>query len=310
MKILAKNAQGPMCLVEASLTRVVRPNSKFCDPSLNVNCNDLTPDNGGGNVTTCAEDQSPYRLVMYDSFGDGWDQTALKLTQKLPTPSSDEAIFYGKMDDGFQDHVDLCLSRNPACYHVEVNGGIWGKEVSWEVKPGYNNAAAPPIAGGGAPMSCDFSVAGYDADACPNTCTGRPNVNPTDDPEYKEFKELTMCIHDSCPIQVGICENDSVCTGCFQDTPQEYCFGIDAFNNLVDCTLCQCTENKGSDFCQQKLNPGVIPVTPTDNQDQQGHSGGETPCSPAQVVQGGDAVIKFGQCTEFDQVRLKLVRTR
>jgi hypothetical protein len=281
------------------------PNSINCDPKLNVNCQSLTPDNGGGgggnggkNATACASGSSPYRLIMYDSFGDGWDSTSLKLTQK----SDGALIFYGKLENGFQDYMDICLSSTPTCYHVEVTGGIWGKEVSWEVKSAYNNAAAPAIAGGAAPMSCDFGILGFDSTTCPATCSGRPNVNPADDAEYKEFKDLTICIHDSCPIQVGICENDSICTSCFQDAPQEYCYSIDAFNNLVDCTLCQCTDNKGSDFCQSKLNPGVIPITPTDNQDQQGHSGGSTPCSPAQVVKGGDAVIKFGSCTDFDKI--------
>lgn len=279
------------------------PNSKFCDPKLNVNCQSLSPSDGGGggakNVTVCANGSAPYRLIMYDSFGDGWDSTSLKLTQK---DGGGTLVFYGKLENGFQDYVDICLSSTPTCYHVEVNGGVWGKEVSWEVKSSYNNGAAPAIAGGGAPMSCDFGILGFDPTTCPTTCSGRPNVNPTDDPEYKEFKDLTNCIHDSCPIQVGICENDAVCTQCFQDTPQEYCYGIDAFNNLVDCTLCQCTENKGSDFCHSKLNPGVIPGTPTDNQDQQGHSGGATPCSPAQVVKGGDAVLNFGSCTDFDKI--------
>jgi hypothetical protein len=286
------------------------PNSKKkknCDPRLNVNCQSLTPSRGGSgsgsgsarNVTVCANGSAPHRLTMYDSFGDGWDSTSLKLTQK---DASNTLVFYGKLENGFQDYIDICLSSTPTCYHVDVTGGVWGKEVSWEVKSGYNNAAAPAIAGGGAPMSCDFGILGFDPITGPTTCSGRPNVNPADDAEYKEFKELTFCIHDTCPIQVAICDQNSVCAGCFQDAPQDYCYSVDAFNNLVDCTSCQCTENKGPDYCTTKLNPGVIPGGPTDNQDQQGHSGGTTPCSPAQIVKGGDAVLKFGACTDFDKI--------
>jgi hypothetical protein len=93
---------------------------------------------------------------MYDSFGDGWDTTQLMVTER---GRSDAPLYTGSLKRGSQGTHRLCLSRKPACYNVQVKGGSWGNEVSWEVKPMMD---APAIAGGGAPMDCDFPVAGME----------------------------------------------------------------------------------------------------------------------------------------------------
>lgn len=70
------------------------------------------------------------------------------------------------------------------------------------------------VAGGGSPGDCDFSVAG---EVCTEktTCEGtKPNIDPSEDPEYKSFKELYSCIEDKCIIQMSACEADPTCTTC------------------------------------------------------------------------------------------------
>lgn len=146
---------------------------------------------------------------MYDSFGDGWDGTKLTIADKT---SINNLLYTLELKEGSQGTEYICLSRTPACYHVEVKGGAWGREVSWEVKP--TTEGAPALASGGAPMSCDFGVSG---DSCTNTCTGRTTQDPTKDPDYKQFKTMSQCISDKCPVQIGACESDKVCVECFRD---------------------------------------------------------------------------------------------
>lgn len=157
---------------------------------------------------------------------------------------------------------------------------------------------APAIAGGGSPMDCNFGVAGGN---CESTCTGKPNIKPADDPGYKQLKDLFKCVEDKCLIQVGACHKDEVCDGCFHADPEDYCYANDAFTAVADCTLCQCTDTKKADFCQKKVSPGsVLPPTPPAD-------GGQTkkdPCTPAETISGGSAVINFSKCVNYEQVAM------
>ena len=68
------------------------------------------------------------------------------------------------------------------------------------------------VAGGGAPGDCDFSVGGT---TCPHTCTDKkPNIDPSKDPEYKEFKDLYECIEKKCVVQLGACKKNKECNEC------------------------------------------------------------------------------------------------
>lgn len=180
------------------------PNSSNCDKTLNPMCPNSGKNQPKPAPPTCKDGTTLYRLVMYDSFGDGWDGTKLNIADKTSANSyiySDIAL-----SEGSQGTEYICLSKLPACYHVEVSGGVWGKEVSWEIKPATDGA--PALASGGSPMSCDFPVAG---DSCSSTCTGRTGDDPTQDADYKEYKTMAKCISDACPIQIGACEADTVC---------------------------------------------------------------------------------------------------
>lgn len=284
------------------------PTAKNCDSSLTALCpatddatnSEKNGDDGTHPVVECTDSgNSPYRLIMYDSFGDGWDATKITIS---PADSSGEVngapIYKGSLETGSEGTKYICLSKFPSCYHVAVKGGVWGNEVSWEVKP--MTAGAPAIAGGGAPMECNFGSAGGTCDE--HTCSGnKPNIEPSNDPEYKELKDLHACIDKTCVIQVEACHKDEVCDVCFAEKAADYCYGNDAFNAVVDCSLCNCMDTNASSFCESKAGPGSKVLPPSDKK-----AGQDTrkDCSPAETLQGGAAVMEFSNCTNFDQVAM------
>jgi len=140
--------------------------------------------------------------------------------------------FDGGLKEGSKGTEYLCLPKESTCMHVDVLGGEWGNEVSWEIRT--MREGAPTIAGGSSPMSCDFSVGG---EACENTCSGKPNIAPNSDPDYKEFKDMYTCIEDHCTIQVGVCEKDVTCALCLTEEKGDFCYGSEAFISVVDCTV-------------------------------------------------------------------------
>jgi hypothetical protein len=152
------------------------------------------------------------------------------------------------------------------------------------------------VAGGGAPADCDFSVAG---DVCQKTCDGsKPNIDPSSDPDYRSFKDLYSCIEDKCIIQLGACNDDEACSDCFEEDAPDYCYGIDTFVAVIDCTMCSCTEKQGTDYCAEKGGPGR--VTPPDPSD--GDNNGPKACTPKETMAGASAIMDFGKCSEMDEV--------
>lgn len=274
------------------------PTSDNCNPRFATSCdngnNDIPDENNPDPADTkCAEGEVKYRLIMYDSFGDGWDSTKLSISQ---TNKRSDIRFNGGLETGSMGIKYICLDKESTCFHIDVSGGEWGNEVSWEVKP--MREGAPALAGGGSPMSCDFPVAG---NACESTCSGKPNDGPDSDPDYKEFKDLYNCIEDKCTIQVGTCENDPNCKACMAEENEDYCYGNDNFVAVIDCTMCRCTDRVGSDFCSSKLSPGKAYDNAPDNNGRM-PDGFPRPCSGEETMKGSDAVLTFGKCTNFDQV--------
>jgi hypothetical protein len=110
--------------------------SDSCDPDYTSNCRrpvnpPVDPSRGDPSSVTCAEEETKYRLIMYDSFGDGWDNTKLTVA---PSSNKNSPIYTGHLVDGSRGTEFVCLSEQPTCYTVDVTGGTWGIEVSWEVK--------------------------------------------------------------------------------------------------------------------------------------------------------------------------------
>jgi hypothetical protein len=68
---------------------------------------------------------------MYDSFGDGWDTTAVQIQDNKST----KVAYEGGLKDGSFGVENICLSKEPTCYTAVTGGGVWGVESSWEIKP-------------------------------------------------------------------------------------------------------------------------------------------------------------------------------
>jgi hypothetical protein len=278
------------------------PSSEDCDPWLSSACpgdefdDDDFWDPGRDPSVTCSSNQVPYRLIMYDSFGDGWDTTVLSIT---PRDDTSKSIFEGGLKQGAQGTAYICLAMDPTCYHVDVKGGTWGNEVSWEIKPMGQGTRA--VADGGAPQSCDFSIAG---EVCERTCNGKPNGDETNDPDYKTYKDMYNCMQKTCLIQVGACQDDPSCAPCFTQDAAEFCFANDKFNAALDCGICNCSgeEGKTSEFCQHKATPGAVVPPSSKGAD----SVTPRPCSAAETLQGSSAVMTFAKCSNFDEVGMMM----
>ena len=271
------------------------PESKNCDSKIaGPVCNDDIVDNDDNKnddgvdpaSIECSPDSTLYRLEMYDSFGDGWEETKLTI---VPKDDAQNTLFEGGLEGGSKGTEYICLSRTKKCYDIELSGGIWGNEVSWEIKPSFNEGA-PSIASGGAPMDCQFGVAGAD---CKDNCDGKSNRKSDDDPDYKEFKSLFKCMDEKCPIQVGICKEDALCDECFVEDAPDFCFAVDTFNAVITCAMCQCTDSKDSMFCDHKMSPGI--VIPTEK------GSNKRTCSPQETLKGAQSVVKFGECTDLEK---------
>jgi len=197
---------------------------------------DLIPQQEKEVLPICSSSETLFRLVQYDSWGDGWDTTQLTLKERGST-SSITPIYQGGLEYGSQGTVYLCLTKQAAkCYQVTVENGTWGNEISWELRP--LAGGAPVLAAGGSPADCTFSLGGTSTsttsgDACPNTCEStRPDTN-IQDPNYKGYKDMEACIEKKCLIQVGKCSMDATCAECMQESIPDTCFANDNFNVRV-----------------------------------------------------------------------------
>ena len=276
----------------------------FCRDPKSENCvtckkdSDKPVDPIKPSYANCTADSTPYRLLQFDSFGDGWDKTEMMISDKGGSRSG--PLYDGRLEEGSEGLTYICLSNKPACYNVQLFGGFWGNEVSWQIKP--MKTGAPDIAAGGAPMNCDFPVAGS---TCANTCTGRANVDPKEDEKYHTYHKMAKCIGDKCIIQLGMCMNDLVCNSCLGDTTPAYCLASDEFNALGFCTECNCVEDIDAEekkqFCEKKSREKHENQDGGDD-DVDPHKGGVRACSFDDFIKGSDAVIKYSECSGVDTV--------
>ncbi len=286
----------------------------FCRNTTSPNCEEKVcgknkdgkdkPDTPAKPIPDCGENKAPYKLFLYDSFGDGWDRTEMKVTDRDDNTHS--AIFDGRLEDGSEGLEYLCLSKTTACYQVNLSGGFWGNEVSWQIKP--MRKGAPDIASGGAPMDCEFAVGG--AQHCENTCTGRSNVDPEEDEKYHTYHKMADCIERECILQLAMCEDDVVCTSCLNSasTPA-YCMADDIFNALAFCTECKCVEGINESekemFCKDKSrdkheseqtdDDSINPTIPDDSSSKRVRA-----CSYDEFTKGSAAVINYSECSGIE----------
>ena len=264
------------------------PNSKMCDPNLELDCV-ASESEDEEDVIDCEDGAKPYLIQMYDSWGDGWDNAFLKISSQ-----ENGEVYNGQLETGEQGSESICLEKG--CYQVSCGGGIWGNEVAWEVHQG-TAGSGPPLAYGGAPMDCEFSIG---ANTCENTCTGISEKSY--DATRTSYDKLFSCISDTCMVQLGICKGDEDCLPCLDDKTPEYCRTNDNYNSLVDCTLCNCVPKK-PDYCAEKktssmLVPRKKPIEIERPEEKESNSGA---CNPEQTLQGSSAVLQYSTCSDIEQ---------
>jgi hypothetical protein len=294
------------------------PNSENCDFRLTNNCIDQDDNDRPNPIINCTETQTPYRLNMYDSFGDGWDNTVMYIQKSKSNhdmndnnnaDNTDEIIFQGSLKSGSMGTEYICLSKESTCYSVKLSGGMWGNEVSWDITP--LKKVSIDVANGGAPMSCEFPIGG---DACERTCNGTPSSSSSanfdkDDPKYKSYKELEACIESKCVIQHSLCQSDVTCINCLQDAPPPYCWANANYNALTACTLCSCMNNDNDSSSdgnnndkeakKSYCNPGNSDTNPDSSTN--GSDKKQVPvCSGNDVIKGTNAVTKYHECSNID----------
>ena len=282
----------------------IDPKSKNCDPFLADDCE--TPDaekekkmkeieqQTDPDLISCGPDESPYRIVQYDSWGDGWDAT--EMTVSIGT----KQIYKGGLSKGFEGSEFICLSSEPACYSVDLKGGTWGNEVTWEIKPAHAGTRA--VAQGGSPQSCEFPVAHA---TCKNTCDKFPTKNERmKDPDYKSYKEAFHCAQKTCYLQLETCKKENVCSSCLGDNDHPGdCYASDEFNAVVECTMCNCIErDEIKEFCRTK-DRNDNKTGNKNTQDEEKKTAYKVPsCNSEQIKMGSRAALKFSKCSDFDQI--------
>ncbi|KAL7542687.1 hypothetical protein ACHAWF_007229 [Thalassiosira exigua] len=259
----------------------------------------------------CGSDETLYRLVQYDSWGDGWDETVLTLKEHDASTSKDP-IYKGGLEYGSQGTVHLCLAKKePKCYHVTVENGVWGNEISWELRPFAGGA--PALAAGGSPSDCTVPVAGEVKD-CPSDCDkARPDTK-INDPNYRSYKDMEACIEKKCLIQVGNCAGDEGCSECMGENSPDYCYANDNFNVLIDCSICSCAEKKPG-YCAVKQSGASSSASSMNGSSAATHGGVIKPvatptsstsassmCTPEQTLQGTDSLVDWADCADVDEM--------
>tara|TARA_B110000116_G_C16550885_1_gene453064 strand:- start:68 stop:703 length:636 start_codon:yes stop_codon:yes gene_type:complete len=72
-------------------------------------------------------------VVMYDSYGDGWNGNRYQIFNSWGSSVVEGELLSGY---GYTDYGDL----PEGCYRIEVGGGAWPEEVSWSVHVSHPDA--------------------------------------------------------------------------------------------------------------------------------------------------------------------------
>ena len=114
-------------------------------------------------------------------------------------------VYMGTMGGGMERFDYVCLKPD-YCYHVDIGGGNWDSEITWQVRVVALGQPADDwellVSDGGAPLSCQFFVVNNRANRssssnqddapvmCPNTCTGTKfrTLTPTSNPTKLPFQ--------------------------------------------------------------------------------------------------------------------------
>jgi hypothetical protein len=81
-------------------------------------------------------------------------------------------------------------------------------------------------------------------------------------------------------------------------TPR-YCFDLDVFNDLVDCSLCSCAHDSKMEFSMNR-----------EIHNDKKKIGQDPPCSPHETLSGSSVILEFSQCTasSFDEISMNVIQ--
>jgi len=107
--------------------------------------------------------QFDYVILMYDSYGDGWNGA----TYELVSNGNGVVVASGSLISGNSGIDSLYLPLPNDCYTLNVGGGNWDNEISWAILSSLDGE----LASGGAPSSVEFCVGAVDG-SCQDSQSG------------------------------------------------------------------------------------------------------------------------------------------
>ncbi len=99
-----------------------------CGDSLALNFNAEVNQEDGSCVypIICTEESTNCILYLHDTYGDGWNGNNFSANDIF-----EEGFFETTIEDGSEGVVPFCL--NDGCYLINVDGGTWQQEISWDL---------------------------------------------------------------------------------------------------------------------------------------------------------------------------------
>jgi len=102
-----------------------------CTDSL-ANNYDPSADCDDGTCITCAAGETAVAIVMNDAFGDGWNGATYTITDD-EVAGAGTVLATGGIVDAVLTQTDWVCLPDPGCFSMEVGGGSWDSEITWEV---------------------------------------------------------------------------------------------------------------------------------------------------------------------------------
>ncbi|MGB0171670.1 MAG: M43 family zinc metalloprotease [Flavobacteriales bacterium] len=195
-----------------------------CTDPLALNYNPYAVDDDGTCTypLDCGADQA-LTLLMYDSYGDGWNGNALDITG-----AGGALVGSFTLNSGDEGNEEFCIADG--CYAYSVGGGIYLSEVSWQLL-----LDGEVIASGTGGASGLFSVNGTCDDA--EGCT---------DPNATNYDDGAVVDNGTCTYPVPGCTDETALNfdpgaevddgSCYYEDDILGCTDEDALNHNPDAT--------------------------------------------------------------------------
>jgi len=210
-----------------------------CDGGDCIDCNDECAGDAAASTEcwdgslACSEDDCPdfctdsvCDLMMYDSYGDGWNGASFT--------SGDQSV---TLSEGSEGSVLLCFDLSIA-NEFSVGGGSWDSEITWTLDCADGN----PLSGGAPEEGCVGAGCG---DVVPSGCTdmGACNYDPdaVEDDGTCEYADGVNILTD-CD---GTCFDASLLSWVGDGYCDDGSFGVDFVCNEYECDLGDCGEAPG-----------------------------------------------------------------